>query len=125
MTTATGEETFHHFTVSAVPPRTPQSAAVNIVQGKSLTASPGGENGQWGFGGYAYEGPLPAGTPGVQFKVPSGTAIERIHLPEAAPIIRLVPAKGNTVPLVDPTHNLSPDDVSEAQQLLEMLRKLE
>ena len=78
VTTATGEETFHHFTVSAVPPRTPQSAAVNIVQGKSLTASPGGENGQWGFGGYAYEGPLPAGTPGVQFRVPSGTGLERI-----------------------------------------------
>lgn len=121
VTTATGEETFHHFTVSAVPPRTPQTAAVSIVQGKSLAASRGGENGQWGFGGYAYEGPLPAGTPGVQFRVPSGTGLERIHLPGDKPIIRLVPATGDAVPLVDPTHNLSPDDVAEAQRWLEML----
>jgi RHS repeat-associated protein len=127
ITAATGEETFNHTTVSAVPPRTPQSAAVSIVQGKSLNVSPGGQNGQWGEGAYAYEGPMSVGpnaSPQVQFRVPAGTGIERIQQPGQAPIVRLVPSSGTSVPLVDPQHNLSADEAAEAQKLLDMLEKL-
>ena len=114
MSVATGEETFIHTTIRAASPQTSASAAVNIVDTKSINMSPGGITGQWGPGAYAYEGTI-AGTTQrsvVQFKVPAGTAVERITLPGSQPIVRLVPPSGNALPVVDPATNLSRDELT-------------
>ena len=127
LTTATGDETFIHTTANVSMPHTAESAAVNIVETRSLNLSTPGPSGQWGEGGYAYEGTLGADTaagalPKVQFSVPKGTAIETITVPGKTPIIRLVPPQGNTLPLVNPVSNLSAADAAAGAEWLAGLR---
>jgi len=124
---ATGNETFVHTTVRADAPHTPASAALNIVESKQMNLSGGGARGQWGEGVYAYEGSLPTAPTDkiqVQFNVPKGTAIERIEIPNQKPIVRLVPPKGDTLTILNPIQNLTPDEVKEATELLRMLQSL-
>jgi RHS repeat-associated protein len=124
---ASGEETFIHTTMRASLPQTPQTAAVDIAETQSLTLSPGGQVGQWGEGAYAYEGTL-AGETGtevmVQFGVPKGTAIERILIPGERTIVRLVPAEGNILTIVNPVTNLSLAEAEAAIAWLKQLRTL-
>ena len=83
--------------------------------------------GQWGEGAYAYEGTL-AGETGtevmVQFGVPKGTAIERILIPGERTIVRLVPAEGNILTIVNPVTNLSLAEAEAAIAWLKQLRTL-
>ncbi len=122
-TSATGKETFVHTTNSSV---VPDVAAVSIVDAKKLNMSPGGQYGQWGQGAYAYEGTL-ATEQGkitmVQFSVPAGTAIERIAIPGQRTIVRLVPAEGAAVPVVNPVTNLSEEALKKASVWFEALKK--
>lgn len=128
VTTATGQETFVHTTMRAQGAHTAESAAVNIAEKQSINLSPGGQSGQWGEGVYAYQGKLPAtggnAPPTVQFQVPKGTAIEKIVVPGQEPIIRLLPPQGNTLPIVNPTTNLSAADYSQAKAWLDTIRSL-
>jgi RHS repeat-associated protein len=122
---ATGEETFIHTTFNVPLPYTPEAAAVRIVQSKSIKLSPPGLSGQYGQGAYAYEGVIESSLPQVQFRVPPGTAIERIAIPGERTIIRLLPAEGNTLPIVDPVTNVTGEALSEARELARMLKSLE
>jgi hypothetical protein len=56
--------------------------------------------------------------------VPKGTAIERIAIPGEPTIIRLVPAAGNTVTIMDPVTNLRPEVAKEAIRWLEKAKLL-
>jgi hypothetical protein len=56
--------------------------------------------------------------------VPKGTAVERIEIPNQRPIVRLVPPKGDTLTIVNPIQNLTPEEVKEATELLRMLQSL-
>ena len=127
ITSATGEETFVHTTSRVPAPHTGESAAVNIAETKSINLSTRGEVAQWGEGAYAYEGKLPTTpttTPTVQFKVPKGTAIERIAVPGEQTIVRLVPPAGDTLTIVDPVLSLTKSQIKEAAEWLNLLRKL-
>jgi hypothetical protein len=124
---ATGNETFVHTTTRANLPHTPGSAAVNIVESKSINLSGGGARGQWGEGVYAYEGSLPnkpTSRVQVQFSVPKGTAVERIEIPNKTTIVRLVPATGDTLTIVNPIQNLTPEEFKGATEWLRMLQSL-
>jgi len=126
ITPATGEETFIHTTVRTQGVHTPESAAINIAETKSMNLSPSGAVGQWGEGAYAYEGALPPGPstqPQVQFSVPKGTAIERIQIPGQETIIRLVPPSGNTLTITNPIVGLSPAEYKAAADWLNQIRR--
>jgi hypothetical protein len=121
---ATGTETFTHTTMRAAAPRTQQSAAVEIVESKTLNLSPGGQHGHWGEGAYAYEGAVATEAAAVQFSVPPGTAIERITMAGEQTIVRLVPAEGNALAIVNPVHNLTSAEVTDALELIRLLMQL-
>lgn len=128
-TVATGEETFVHTTARAPGLHTPQSAAVNIKTSNSINLTRGGMDGQYGEGVYAYEGTLTTESSSsltlVEFKVPAGTAIERITVPsQERAIIRLVPAEGKTLNIVNPATNLTAAEYEEASKLQQMIRSL-
>ncbi|MCH8877933.1 MAG: toxin [Chloroflexi bacterium] len=126
ITKATGKETFVHTTSRAHLPFTAESAAVKIEATQSINLSPGGGVGQWGEGVYAYEGTLEsvgaASRIKVQFSVPPGTAIESITVPGSEAIIRLVPAEGATLQVVNPVTNLTEAQIAEGFDWLKRYR---
>jgi RHS repeat-associated protein len=110
VTPATGKERFSHTTASS---RDPDLAAAQIIESKGINMSKEGRYGQWGEGAYAYEKKIGPGATQVEFSVPKGTAVERIQVPGKETIIRLVPAEGNVVKIVNPTTNLDPADLKK------------
>jgi RHS repeat-associated protein len=118
---ATGEEMFVHTTASAAGP---EAAALNIQETTAIRLSTSPTSAHWGPGVYAYEGRLPAqsGFTQVQFRVPPGTAIERIAIPGQRTIVRLVPASGDVLGVTEVVTNLSPAEVAEAVRWLRIMR---
>lgn len=84
-------------------PLGPEVTGAQVEAQSALRVTPGGANGQWGEGVYAFEGGVAPNSSGTsfQFRVPPQTAVETIQIPgKDAPIIRLVPPPGaNQVPV--------------------------
>jgi hypothetical protein len=120
VTAATGKETFIHTTSRAAFPHTAESAAVTIAESKTINLSTRGEVAHWGEGAYAYEGAIARSDEVlVQFSVPKGTAIERITIPGEKTIVRLVPAEGNVLQVVNPVTNLSAQQTKTAAEWIQ------
>jgi hypothetical protein len=99
----------------------PDVGGAQIEAQGALKVTPGGINGQWGEGAYAFEGPLapkPGGGTSFEFRVPPQTAVESISVPgQAKPIIRLVPPPGqSTVPIQIIGNDFAPGALEAGQQ---------